>query len=317
MIAMHNMPVLNETVCLLLTPSQPLGYPLFPLSSAARKCLAGGKIQPKETFEAYDADSVSSTGWANAKLDYCDEVGDNYIVGNFLGPYGNLGVMPSKTFVIPLATANLKLEFDFYALASWDFPSDMLRIKLNDQKVNLSPSLPGSGSLVHVARGDRVHKDACFLSGSQDHIVHYTLTIPSSVFAATNTLKVTFIAKMELASQEGAGFDNIMIKMVNCRGDPDQDGITSAADKCLNTKIGAAHDSNGCSGAQIVAKTCPCNRPACRNSMNVGLNGGTLYKTYWKCVRDQANLVNQKGLIAAAEKQNLITAARACQCQSE
>ena len=145
MIAMHNMPVLNETVCLLLTPSQPLGYPLFPLSSAARKCLAGGKIQPKETFEAYDADSVSSTGWANAKLDYCDEVGENYIVGNFLGPYGNLGVMPSKTFVIPLATANLKLEFDFYALSRWNFPSDILRIIPSPRRAGCSIGMVPGG----------------------------------------------------------------------------------------------------------------------------------------------------------------------------
>lgn len=277
---------------------------------AAKKCSPGNKIEPKETFEG------SSSGWENAKLGHCDKVGSNYISGNFLGPYGKGDSKPHKTYEIPLTTSALTLDFDFYALASWDFapysPSDVLKIKLNDETIDLSAN-SAVGAVVGVTRGDLVEKDACFLDAYGDYIIHYALSIPASVFAETNTLKVKFLAAMDEAhSNEGAGFDNIVIRMVDCViADPDQDGIKGALDLCPDTKLGAKRNSNGCSGAQMAAKTCRCQQKACRKSMK---NGGTLYQQYWKCVSDQTKILKRQGLIDAAEKRTMISAAQVCQC---
>lgn len=292
----------------MLTPST-----VFHSSSAAKECSRGGKIEPKETFEG------SSSGWENAKLGHCDKVGSNYISGNFLGPYGKGDLKPHKTYEIPLTTSALTLEFDFYALASWDFvppsPLDVLKIKLNDETIDLSGN-SAVGALVGVARGVPEKKDACFLTAPAaygDNIIHYALSIPASVFATTNKLKVKFLATMDSPyPNEGAGFDNIVIKMVDCViADPDQDGVKGALDLCPDTKLGAKRNSNGCSGAQMAAKTCRCQQKACRKSMK---NGGTLYQQYWKCVSDQTKILKRQGLIDAAEKRTMISAAQVCQC---
>jgi large repetitive protein len=160
----------------------------------------------------------SLTGWTGATI----ESGAQSSFSKFLGRFG-MGQRPSKVFTLPPSIRNVRVEFLFYEIDSWDgnnsrYGPDKFFVYINNFKVDLgffsqSTSESASGNIGGILWShSSISSPASlgFLSFSdQKHSV--TLDIPLS-YLQSGSLKIDFEAGVsEGALNETGGVDDLKI----------------------------------------------------------------------------------------------------------
>jgi len=262
-----------------------------------------------DQFNYASVTALSSAGWFNGNLN-----ADCPALTQFLGRFDSASPFPYKTYTIPPATTQVKVEFDFYQIDSWDGGTDSLRVLLNSLSIDLGSfqtsdiSTPGHVPGTPVNRQyptdvsvvlntlKRTTPIVCFKTG--DEIIHHVaITLPNKYFS---TGKLTLELQTWLTDyvrDEASGFDNIKITILDC--DMDRDGYPDYAnDKCLGTPSGAKVDWQGCSGKQNVLKNCG----------SLCSDASTCSKSkYVTCVNKYASSQLQSGLLTSTQKDTMVS----------
>lgn len=106
-------------------------------------------------------------------------------------------------------------------------------------------------------------------------------------------------ANADQADSDGDGLGNA------CDSDADNDGVGNASDLCPDSPgglpVGHTPDSNGCTGAQLIALTCAC-------------DGFGTHGEYVSCVSDAATKAKNLGLIGTNEHGRHVRAAAQSSC---
>ena len=171
------------------------------------------RIISYEDFEAGDV-----TGWTNGKTTSASGF------TRFLGRYGSAdkNKNPYKTYTVPKDASEIKFEFDFLKIDTWDgHDNDSLHVVFNGKVVNLGVFRNGydeggrtgsSHGINHVLEAKTVANKNIGFRANSDQILHVTMYVPSSFFQSDGKLKVEFRTTLtQKLSDESAGFDNIKV----------------------------------------------------------------------------------------------------------
>ena len=146
----------------------------------------------------------------------------------FLGRYAIDQPSPRKTYTVPKDASEIKLEFDFYEIDSWDGNQDYFRVRIDDKAVNIGTfswwydedgRYGKVNGISYIFKSER-NSNIGFTSKWLDQIHHVTMRIPKSFFEVDGKLKIEFQTTFSSdIDNESVGFDNIEITaMYGCDG---------------------------------------------------------------------------------------------------
>ena len=180
--------------------------------------------------EDFEGISSGSAGWTGASV-YTGNATKNFT--QFLGPFGQ-DQEPIKTFMLPNINNNVRVQFHFYQIDSWDesrgrLGPDSFKVFVDDQMVDLgifsqTDIAGGSGTTSAGIRWSHFYLDAGVALADRgfgqwvDMRHKVSLEIPSS-FLSSESLVLRFFADLKETGcnnnnpcdEEWAGIDNLNI----------------------------------------------------------------------------------------------------------
>ena len=195
------------------------------------------------TGKEIDLDTFSwdTEGWNCVRT----TLGSN--IGTIIGPFGNGSPNPSSTLYVGTDAANLRIQFDFLELDSWDstgtYGPDSLQVRINNELVDIGTFQQGidegsrSGRSNNGIQWSMWSKSGIInIDGTNDsytdevHVI--SMVVPRALYSS-GSLTMTFIPNLsESISNESAGFDNIRVSQC---GIPELERCTSQRDIAFDT----------------------------------------------------------------------------------